>query len=401
MRASAMVAVALAGLAAPTSVARADLAPFAGAVNVVPAEPTAGNCVPFGNNVDFGFSGFIYRNIPAFKLQPGTVIAFDLGGTNDVDVRRDIYFSAADHNPAPGNGNVRATGWTKIVSDTQVPSSPRGNTIVGDYELRYRSEGSFSFGGGGLVIGFGASPPSSYRDGGCEQVGVTGSRSDTSGRLYARFWGKPDRDLAFLDRVTSTTTFISGFVVFTDITPPVVSATVSPAPGTDGWVDTGGDAVTVSWSGVDEASGIASCDAPSELLAELVQPGTYELTGRCTDGAGNVGATTITVRIARRVEVEVMPQNKSDPLNANRRGPATFTLFTTQDFDASRTDIASLRFGVTGNEPSVRSCEPNAEGLRCRFDVAVSGVADVLLLKGFSDGIRVTGSDEVRVPGPR
>jgi hypothetical protein len=78
------------------------------------------------------------------------------------------------------------------VSDTQVPASPHGNTVIGDYELRYQAEKAFHFKGGGLIVGFGSSPPGQYADAGCEQVGVSTTNEDASGRFYARFCFKPN-----------------------------------------------------------------------------------------------------------------------------------------------------------------------------------------------------------------
>lgn len=72
-----------------------------GSFDVTPASPgVIGNCIPFGDNDHFGFTGFIYRNVPAFTVKRGSKIAFDLGRENDVDVRRNIYFATANVNPA-------------------------------------------------------------------------------------------------------------------------------------------------------------------------------------------------------------------------------------------------------------------------------------------------------------
>lgn len=41
-------------------------------VQVIPASSTSvGNCIPFGNNTSYEFTGFIYRNVPAFSLPVG------------------------------------------------------------------------------------------------------------------------------------------------------------------------------------------------------------------------------------------------------------------------------------------------------------------------------------------
>ncbi len=136
-----------------------------GSFDVTPASPgVIGNCIPFGDNDHFGFTGFIYRNVPAFTVKRGSKIAFDLGRENDVAVRRNIYFATANVNPAvaviddinvASQGIFAASGWTQVVSDTQGPLNPRGDTVANDYELICTVEGRFTFPGGGLVVGFG------------------------------------------------------------------------------------------------------------------------------------------------------------------------------------------------------------------------------------------------------
>jgi hypothetical protein len=178
-------------------------------VRLVPEDPTTiENCIPFGNNRDYGFTGFIYRNVPAFELQRGDRIAFDLGATNDVVTRREIYLSTANKNPdeAVLHGNivvsqgVTATEWVKVSSEHHAPQPGRGNTVIGDYDLRYRVESDFSFPGGGLIIGFDRSPPAEYRDDGCEQVLVATVSHDSSDYFYARFCFKEHLDMGVLDQ---------------------------------------------------------------------------------------------------------------------------------------------------------------------------------------------------------
>ena len=65
-----------------------------------------------------------------------------------------------------------------MVQESQVPLNPRGNDVFGDYELTYTAEAPFSFPGGGLLIGFQASPPAIEAHGGCQQVLVTTSTND-------------------------------------------------------------------------------------------------------------------------------------------------------------------------------------------------------------------------------
>lgn len=217
---------------------RSHLGP--GSIDIVPVSATSvGNCIPFGTNTLFGFTGFIYRNVPAFTVGPGSKIAFDLGALNDVDVRRNIYLATANINPAPAptmfnvvpQGIFAASGWTQVVSDAQTPQSPLGNTVSGDYELRYNVEAPFTFPGGGLIVGFGGSPPGAYADDGCEQVLVQTTGGDASGHFYARFFLKPDQTLGVLDVLTGgggNGLSLGGVVIL-----PIIVIDIDIKPGSD------------------------------------------------------------------------------------------------------------------------------------------------------------------------
>ena len=195
-----------------------------GSLDITPASPTfVRNCIPFGNNLG-SFKGFIYRNVPAFELVVGARFAFDLGAQNDVDIRRNIFFATANKNPAPpvnsgtnvvSQGIVAASGWTQVVSDAQIPQNPRGNFVKDDYELVYTAEGPFSFPGGGLIVGFGGSPPGVFADSGCEQVLVRTDNQDVSGFFYARFFNLPDQHTGVLDAglVGGTAIELGGIVI--------------------------------------------------------------------------------------------------------------------------------------------------------------------------------------------
>ena len=208
-----------------------------GTTHVIPTSLTnVGNCIPFGGNMGFGFTGFIYRNVPGFTITPGTKFAFDLGNLNNVDVRRNIYFAVANINPGPPIHNnfdittsqgIKALAWTKVASDTQVPLNPKGNFIMGDYELIYTAEASFSFPGGGLIVGFGGSPPGAYADTGCDQVLVRTTATDASGMFYARFFSKPDQTLGVLDTGSGGTAIELGGIV---IGPSAAPKPAAPPP---------------------------------------------------------------------------------------------------------------------------------------------------------------------------
>ena len=177
-------------------------------VRLAPADATAvSNCIPFADNVDFGFTGFIYRNVPAFELQRGDRISFDLGGVNDRVVRRNIYLSTANKNPeeAELNGSnvvsqgIMATEWVQITSEHHAPHPGRGNTVKDDWDLRYKVESDFSFPGGGLIIGFDGFPPAEFEDPGCDAVVVTTVSHDSRNVFYARFCYREHLDMGVLD----------------------------------------------------------------------------------------------------------------------------------------------------------------------------------------------------------
>jgi hypothetical protein len=190
----------------------------AAVLNIVPADSQTlqvANCIPFGTNTQFGFSGFIYRNVPAFQLKPGGHLSFDLGSLNDVDIRRNIYLAVASANPAAGGNsqNISALGWTKVVSDSQVPLNPRGDFVRGNYELTYTAEAPFDFTGGGFIVGFGGSPPGAYADQGCEQVLVGANSADSSGFFHRRFYFRGDQPMEALDSGNSDTGWLGGIVI--------------------------------------------------------------------------------------------------------------------------------------------------------------------------------------------
>jgi hypothetical protein len=161
-------------------------------ITITPASPDVSNCYPFGGTDNEPgwppYAGFVYQNVPAFDLQPGDIIAFDLGDQNDTDIQLEIAMA-----PAIGNGALNESGsFTTIVSNTQIPQNPRGDNIIGNYELRFTVEHPFSFPGGGLLIRF-SNPGGAYAtDTICDQVLVNADSTDSSGYFVARFFNDAD-----------------------------------------------------------------------------------------------------------------------------------------------------------------------------------------------------------------
>ena len=201
-------------------------------LEIVPAVSDIGNnVIPFGNNVLFGFTGFVYRNVPAFTLDVGDIIAFDLKFPNSVAVRRNIFFATANKNPTAceldrstldvaSQGIAASSGWTMVVSESQVPQSPSGgDDVVGNFELRYVADAPFVFPGGGLLVGFQGSPPATFaddtRDMGSDGFLVHTDCEDPGGHFYARLLNLPDLPTGTVDvPSTSDGVVIGGIVIF-------------------------------------------------------------------------------------------------------------------------------------------------------------------------------------------
>lgn len=172
----------------------ADTAPIprpgaGGVTTIASSNPAIGSCQPFGIGTEnpgpttwTPFAAFIYEEVPPFNLVIGDTLAFDLGEVNDVNIGLDIAFARTIE-----NGGVETQGtFTTVVSNSQTPGNPRGDTIIGNYELRFIAEVPFNFPGGGLVIRF-ANPSPIYRtDVTCTDVLVHGDANDSNENFVSR-----------------------------------------------------------------------------------------------------------------------------------------------------------------------------------------------------------------------
>lgn len=286
-------------------------------VAIIPASETSvSNCFPFGGNTNHGFMGFIYRDVPAFHVPAGGELMFDLGARNDVDIRRNIYLAVANKNPGPAVVNdrevesqgIHATEWIQVVSDTQTPSS-RGNFVSGDYDLVYTTESSFSFPGGGLIVGFASSPPGSYADWGCEQVLVNTASDDASGHFYSRFLHEPHLSLGVLDESgPGSALWLGGIVIRSSNTPPVADAG-GPYTGSAGAPvqfngsassDADGDSLTYLWDFGDGSTGTGA--TPTHTYGEN---GPHPVTLTVSDSRGASAIDTTSTQIGHTVVLTV------------------------------------------------------------------------------------------------
>jgi hypothetical protein len=199
-----ILVIALAAALIPASLTHAQTV-----VTVEPDSPTVGNCFPFGDGDTWlNYMAFFYVNVPAFNLQPGDILAFDLGAQNGADPQ--LQIEMATHDGATWPNTDASSPYTTLVTNTQTPENPNGNTIVGDYELRYTVEAPYSFPGGNLIIRF-SNPSAAYRTHtSCDQVLVRANASDTSGFFLGRTYNDDDGSAPW---DSSSTSSIGGFQV--------------------------------------------------------------------------------------------------------------------------------------------------------------------------------------------
>jgi hypothetical protein len=193
-------------------------------VNVNPAGPPSDpNEFPFGRADVWPQLGFVYKDIPAFNLKTGDTIAFDLGAQNNVDIQLQISMAATTV-----NGGDIPGAYSTVVNNTQVPVNPRGNTVMGDYELQFTAQAPFSFPGGGLIIRF-SNPGGAFATDLQQDATLINDAdgTDSSGFFVKRFFNDADGLPPYSD---SDTQGIAGFrLTLLDI-PPAPTAPGSTAP---------------------------------------------------------------------------------------------------------------------------------------------------------------------------
>jgi hypothetical protein len=138
-----------------------------------------GNCNPFGGgNVGWGkYLFFQYSNIPNFTVTSGNILAFDFALPNDY---LPAFASIALATPTEDTiGN-----YTAIIINSA--ASSLGDTIIGNFEVRFTITQQYSFPGGTLIMRFenggsAANETGFSSDSSCTQVLIYGSSEDTSG----------------------------------------------------------------------------------------------------------------------------------------------------------------------------------------------------------------------------
>jgi hypothetical protein len=186
--------------------------------------PSGGQAFPFGfGTVWPPHAAFIYQNVPSFELQAGDTLAFDLNAVNNADIELDIALART-----VSNGTIVNDGpFQQVVSNDQTPANPRGDTTVGNFELRFTAQAPFSFPGGGLIIRFSDPSPSYAADNVFTSDLVYANANDTSGFFVRRAIADADGVFPWPN---SDTCCIGGFRVVTT-TPSVPPPNPLPPPG--------------------------------------------------------------------------------------------------------------------------------------------------------------------------
>jgi hypothetical protein len=147
---------------------------------VVAINPNFGaTCAPFGGGSSLQSNYWFYRyaNLPAFTLEMGDLLAFDLGLANEFIP---AFASIAVATPSEDS----AGSYTPIVYPSV--GSSKGDTIIGNFELNFTISAPYSFPGGALIMRFKngglAATSSGYSgDTSCTPNLVGGDASDSSG----------------------------------------------------------------------------------------------------------------------------------------------------------------------------------------------------------------------------
>ncbi|MGC1709419.1 MAG: HYR domain-containing protein, partial [Nitrosotalea sp.] len=130
-----------------------------------------------------------------------------------------------------------------------------------------------------------------------------------------------------------------------DATLPTVTGTANMTANSNGWYN---HPLQISWSGTDATSGITSCDSPTVYSGP--DGSSISITGKCTDNAGNVGTSTVTIKYDSTPPVLTVPSS----IAVLPTGPsgAIVTFSSTNGTAASATDATSGLAGIAYSLPS-------------------------------------------------
>ena len=155
-----------------------------------------------------------------------------------------------------------------------------------------------------------------------------------------------------------------------DKTIPSASASASPAPNANGWNNTD---VTVSFSGTDVGSGIASCTAPVTLSTE---GSGQSVSGTCTDNAGNVSNTASVNNInIDKTEPVITVANITNEATGPSGATVNYTAMVNDNLDSgisvSCTPASGSTFAITTTTVTCTSTDQAENTATSTFTVTV------------------------------
>ncbi len=190
--------------------------------------------------------------------------------------------------------------------------------------MTFTATASFSFPGGGFIIGFGANPPATYVDSGCDQIGVTTTSSDPTGYFYNRFALQDHLSLEVLDDTIGYHDEVEllGFML------EIAEAAELPTAICKNIVVqlNGSGTVTINANDVDNGStapaGLANLTvSPSNFTCANIGDNTVTLT--IIDTNGDEASCTATVTVIDATPPVAVCKNITVLLNAAGTGSAT------------------------------------------------------------------------------
>jgi hypothetical protein len=270
-------------------------------IAVVPNNPIGPtNWIPFGSPMSVTpYGGFIYRNVPAFTAHVGDKLSFDLGAQNDYMIQYKIEMAPTTVN----GGDVAATSFTTIATNTQVPANPFGDNIAGDYELTWTFQNAFSFAGGGLIIRFSSPGGAFANDTTGNQVLMTANASDSIGFFVKRFYSDAD---GLAPYTGSDQVAIAGFKItlLVAVTPPANQIATEGASqsfniGSFTDMNAGPWNVNVNWGdGGSTGFSVGSTGGLGSQPHTYTEDGTKTVSVTVTDAGGSSDTETFQVSVS-------------------------------------------------------------------------------------------------------
>jgi RHS repeat-associated protein len=140
-----------------------------------------------------------------------------------------------------------------------------------------------------------------------------------------------------------------------DLTPPVISATVSPVPNANGWIN---KTATVTFSCSDALSGVATCPAP----VTVAQGANQVISGTATDKAGNSASASVTLNVSTTLPTITATLTPTPSASGWNTTPVTVSYTCTAGFAPIATCPAAQTISAAGANQQVTGTVTDVAG---------------------------------------